>query len=364
MSLVSNERPLRVIHVPSNIASIPSHTVRGLRDLGIDARAIEFNFEPSPFSTAAGVEFVRRPYSRLSPHWPRYVHAFAHAIAWADVVHWYYDTRVLPRDWDLRLVRMFGRPSFVEWMGSEIRSPDVEIGDNPVFASVWEEKKSLTPSSATHSRAAQLRFDAFGFVPLAHPGMRQYLLPELSGKAIGVDRALQVSDYIPSYPEPGALEPVLVHAPSARSLKGSEYVDLAVSELGRRHVALRFELVHGVTRSEALERIAACDIFLDQFIVGDFGMASLEAMALGKPVVCYVKESLRGAYPADLPIVSATPDELPDVLEWLLRDGSARARLGREGRSYVEQHHSMLARASALQSTYMRGMEKSQRRRR
>ncbi|HOK79239.1 MAG TPA: hypothetical protein PK303_00840 [bacterium] len=34
---------MKVLHLPVNIASIPSHTVRGLRKIGIDARGLIFD---------------------------------------------------------------------------------------------------------------------------------------------------------------------------------------------------------------------------------------------------------------------------------------------------------------------------------
>lgn len=73
---------------------------------------------------------------------------------------------------------------------------------------------------------------------------------------------------------------------------------------------------HG--RDDAMQLMAGADMFLDQFVLGDFGVAALEAMALGKPVVCYIKPSLAAEYPADLPIVKATRETLTETLRQLL----------------------------------------------
>jgi glycosyltransferase involved in cell wall biosynthesis len=63
-------------------------------------------------------------------------------------------------------------------------------------------------------------------------------------------------------------------------------------------------------------------------------------MALGKPVVTYLREDLKGMYPDGFPAVHATKDTLADVLEGLLGDFSRRRELGMAGRRYVERHHS------------------------
>ncbi len=95
-----------------------------------------------------------------------------------------------------------------------------------------------------------------------------------------------------------------------------------------------------------------CDVFIDQIVIGDYGLAAIEAMALGKAVICYIKPSVRERLPHDLPIVSATPDDLPVILSRLLSDGAWRAELGRRGRAYVEKHHDARTIAKQLLEIY------------
>ena len=93
-------------------------------------------------------------------------------------------------------------------------------------------------------------------------------------------------------------------------------------------------------------------MFLDQFVLGGYGLAALEAMALAKPVVLYVKPSLLAQYPTDLPVINATQENLADVLASLLTDGSLRHATGLRSRAYVERHHDALAAARQLISIY------------
>jgi glycosyltransferase involved in cell wall biosynthesis len=85
--------------------------------------------------------------------------------------------------------------------------------------------------------------------------------------------------------------------------------------------------------------IQECDVMLDQFVLGSYGVAALEAMALGKPVVCYIKPSLIERLPSDFPIVNANQDNLVRVLGGLLEDGHQRHQIGKLSRIYVEKHH-------------------------
>ena len=54
-------------------------------------------------------------------------------------------------------------------------------------------------------------------------------------------------------------------------------------------------------------------------------------MALGKPVVCYIRPDLVDKYPPGLPIRSAHPDNLRDVLRELVSDHELRRSLGIQG---------------------------------
>jgi len=100
-----------------------------------------------------------------------------------------------------------------------------------------------------------------------------------------------------------------------------------------------FRLIHGVSHSEALKAIRDCDIMVDQIIVGSHGLAALEAMAFGKPTLCYIKPSLVPTYPPALPIVNASKENITRVLAGLLKDRKKRHEIGRQSRAYVEKYH-------------------------
>ena len=98
-------------------------------------------------------------------------------------------------------------------------------------------------------------------------------------------------------------------------------------------------MIHGVEHSKVLEIVRDCDIMLDQFVLGAHGVAALEAMAFGKPTLCYIKPSFVGRYPNDLPIINANQENLTEVLAGLLEDGQKRYEIGCRSRAYVEKYH-------------------------
>jgi glycosyltransferase involved in cell wall biosynthesis len=95
------------------------------------------------------------------------------------------------------------------------------------------------------------------------------------------------------------------------------------------------------------------DIVIGQLVIGSLGLAELEAMACGKPVVCYYKTN--NLYPEDPPILSAKqPEQVANYLSQLIDDLRLRAKLGTAGREWVVRHHDALKIARELVEVYRR----------
>lgn len=147
-------------------------------------------------------------------------------------------------------------------------------------------------------------------------------------------------------------EPLIIHAP--KEGKGTEYVEETLEQLRADGYRFSYERAEGLNREEALGKFRQADILIDQIIRGFYGIVAVEGMALGKPVISYVREDLKYRYPADLPVVSANPANLHKVLAELLDSSSLRKQRGMEGRTYVEKQHALPAVAGMLNEIYQR----------
>lgn len=137
---------------------------------------------------------------------------------------------------------------------------------------------------------------------------------------------------------------VVAHAPNNRELKGTAHLERAVATLRNEGLPIELDLIEGVTNDEVLDRFRRADIVVDQCIIGFHGYTALEAMAIARPVLCFLREPERDLVdPATCPIVNASPAELTDELRRLVTDRGLRKRLGDAGRDYVAEHHSIRA---------------------
>jgi glycosyltransferase involved in cell wall biosynthesis len=348
---------MRVLHLPYNIASIPSHTVKGLRQTGVEVYGLMLG--NALVQSADGLKVIEPVPRRKVYRWVwrsfRWLYNYLKWVAWADVIHWYF-TPVLPWGLDLKYIKALGKPGVVEWLGSDIRIPEIEFEDNPYYKAAFYSGYEYQSESLQRSRQVQKKFAEAGFASIVPVCMLRYVQTDICPRVYVVPQRILLSDYNTAYPDPAVTRPLIVHAPTAPIAKGTPAVLKAIEKL---KIAYNFEfrLLHGMSRNEALQVVQRADIFLDQFVVGDHGMAALEAMAFGKPVVCYIKPSMIDKYPPDLPIINATQDNLPDVLEPLLRDGELRHEIGKRSRAYVEKYHDAIKLAYRLVDIYQEVIE-------
>jgi hypothetical protein len=144
----------------------------------------------------------------------------------------------------------------------------------------------------------------------------------------------------------------VAHAPNSAWTKGSRHLMDAIQRLNAEGEAIELVRVQGVPNEEVLQLFAKATIVADQFICGAFGYTALEAMALGRPVLCYLREPEKVLGAKECPIINASPDEIYDRLRWCLANRDRLVEIGLQGRRYVEHYHSLAAVARRLASLY------------
>jgi hypothetical protein len=152
--------------------------------------------------------------------------------------------------------------------------------------------------------------------------------------------------------------PLVVHAPSSKKVKGSGFVGRAVEELKSEGLHFRYREISGMSHAEAKQWYERADIIIDQLLIGWYGVLTLEGMALGKPVIVYVREELLDNFDHDLPIHNANPETIREQLRVLIRDSDLRTELGRRSRKFVEGYHDVRKVASNLKDLYCQVLDR------
>jgi glycosyltransferase involved in cell wall biosynthesis len=307
---------VRVTHCPVNTAGIPWTNVQALRRRGVDARLVVFNrYRLHP---EADVDLGRSGglLRQQLTQW----RAFARLAPQTDIFHFYFGLTLLPKSVQFPLLRALGKRSVMHFLGSDIRG-------KPPEQLAWAQRAGARVVGS---------YDAIRWVPDAH------VIPP------GIDVGA-----IEPAPPARSERPVVVHAPSSRTRKGTEHVVAACAELG-----VDLEIVEGLDHREAFERYRRADVIVDQLNAGWYGVFAIEAMALGKPVVTYLHDEAVERTERELgtrvPLVRATKESLRARLEPLVASASERRRIGAESRAYVEQVHDLEQVADRLLALYAR----------
>lgn len=156
----------------------------------------------------------------------------------------------------------------------------------------------------------------------------------------------------PLYIDPIAFNPArkrdkvrIIHAPTRRAVKGTDYILNAFEALKTRtKIPFEIDLIEGVSFDEYIRRIGEADILVDQLDVPLPGMAALEAMASGKIVVSGNMPGVADRFHPfmkDAPIWhgSSKGDDLVTTLASLLEQQDTFESIGHRARKFVETHH-------------------------
>lgn len=371
-------KPLRVLHCPWVVGGHPAELAAAERELGLESTTMVFKRSPYgyPVDEVVWSDGDRVAVQELK-RWrllPRILRDF-------DVVHFNFGSTFAPQrsprddptqkatrlrehvylryealfeQIDLPLLRRAGKAIFVTFQGDDARQGDV-AARFAVNGSVEAAPGHYTPESDENKRRRIARFDRHAHRIYALNPDLLHVLPE---RAQFVPYAnVDPRAWEPPAPAGSNRRPLVVHAPTNRAIKGTRFILDAVSRLRAEGLELDFELVEGLEHSDAKALYRRADLVVDQLLIGWYGGLAVEAMALERPVVAYIRpEDLAFVPPemrADLPVVSADPGTIHDVLKELLTTRRPElAELGRRGRSYVSRWHDPLAIARRLKADY------------
>lgn len=277
--------------------------------------------------------------------------------------HYFCDRGLLPPGrfavdaWELRLLRVLGKHVFLYAYGADIRTQAATraLGEFncctecplPGVACVCDDALGARNQKMLSSAATTI----FSMGDMIHytPGSRNDLFYwPLDLEAEGG------SKYVPRYPDPTSSAPLrIVHAPNHRGFKGTHYVIEAVDKLRSEGLPIELVLVEKVPNREAIEIYRTADVVFDQCLVGFHGYFALEAMALGKPVMVYIRDPKNYLIaPDECPFINIEPRTVESKLRELVAQRDVLHDVGRRGRTYVETYFSLGAFAKRLERAY------------
>ncbi|MGE0825497.1 MAG: glycosyltransferase family 1 protein [Candidatus Binatia bacterium] len=379
---------LRVLHWPSATGGNPPGLARAERALGLDSWSIVTR--QNYFQYQADEVLLAQDESRLALEVKRW-HVLWRALREFDILHFNFGQTLMPQQvvrkpegysaylWrlyrlyarlvelrDLPLLHWAGKGIVVTFQGDDARQGDFCQAHFALTAATEVEAGYYSASSDQQKRGRIARIARYADCLYALNPDLLYVLPQQT-------QFLPYASVDPREWRPvcnsgvRSEKPIVLHAPSHRRVKGTRFVLDAVARLQNEGVPCEFILVEGLSHTEAQRLYQRADLLIDQLLIGWYGGLAVELMALGKPVICYIRHEDLKFIPAqmrrDLPIINATPTTLYGTLkEWLTTRKHELLEVGRRSRAYVETWHDPLKIAAGLKAAYEQIVASTQRR--
>ena len=351
---------MRVLHAPVNIGNQPWVLSRYERQLGIESD-FHVNFDGA-FGYRADKVISKVGDKSPSELRNRLLAGLSAPLDY-DVFHFYFGKTLLCWDdyfsgddyryLDLEIAKRLGKPVFFTLQGCDVRI----AGESTklAFTPCRSDACGLFSSCVLKEDNKRRQFLS-EILPKADRAF--YLNPELSRYVRGGEflpySSVDVESIAVHPPKRGG-RPTIVHAPSDASIKGTPLILRALEMLGKER-DFELVLVQNMPHEQALEIYRTADIVIDQVLSGWYGGFAVEAMAMGKPVMCYLRhedfECVPGEMLAGLPIAEIRPDNLADDIAAVLDRRAEWGDWSDHSRRFAETWHHPRTIAEAMIKLY------------
>ena len=285
---------------------------------------------------------------------------------------------ILPERWDIKLLKKLGKKiaytnvgcldgvsqsSFRTWLPE----PVCDICPWQHRADVCSDERNLAWGKFRNSVADfQVMFAGnrkdYNLTPLAHEVPEWFCLdPQVWSPDLLIPSNYRLpipEDTVKIYHAIGNFES-RTDAATQRNIKSTHVYLPLIDQLKAEGHKVEMIFFQDVPNKKVRFYQAQADIVVDMLTFGWFGANIREALMLGKPSVCFLRpewlETIRREIPEyidELPVISATPENVHDILVDLIEHPEKRREIGRRSREFAVKWHSAEAGARRMDEIY------------
>ncbi len=331
---LKHNRKLRVFHGLLNYGTQAGFLAKGLREHGVKAKSV---VSYDRFKRVADVELLKggNILKKLSNRILNRMRLTYYFFKF-DIFHFYYGSTLFSNQLDLPFYHIMGKKVIMHYLGNDVQGYKKSIEKYK-----WTNMLAYSGNEDIFSHDSKiekrLEFES------RHVDLKLVCAPCYSEFVPGskvIPLAIDTKSYaFTKHPQHEILE--IMHAPTHRAVKGTNYIIAAIEKLISEGYPVRVNLVENVTHDQLKEEYKKCDFFIDQIMGGWYGTAAIEAMALGRPVICSIRKSYFEYidFGAEIPIIHADPDCIYDSVLYLIKNRLKLPEIGLFSRQFVEKIH-------------------------
>lgn len=336
-----NKKNKNILIAPVEIGGQMQLLAETLRKRGFNATAAAMNDDWRQFTNDINM---------VKPNFWKRIFFTSWAILNYDVFHFFWG-RSLFSFWrfhniDLPVLRLLNKKVIVHFRGLDI--VDIKYFDyrRQLF---YDPKVKAPPLSRKNQLKALRKWRKYADTLLVSEPDLFAAIPEATLSPQAIDCDYWSSSKVSKSEEDGVIK--IVHAPTSRRKKGTEFIESAVENLKDKGYAIELLLAEKMPAHAIKEIYEKADIGVDQLLYGWHGKVSVELMSMGKPVLCYIDEDLK-KYRPDLPIINANPNTIEAELERLINNAEQREAISKLSIEYARKYHDVEKIADELLELY------------
>lgn len=374
----------RVAHIPTSVGGNPQRLSQQLRELGVESEA--WVFEQNVYNYPSTYTVWKKTDGPILREMKRLL-AIVRVAFGFDVIHFNFGTgwatstpllrssdRSLKRRvrtlfaglylnglsiLELELYRLLRRPMFVHYQGDDARQGDVSLSTFSHSIAHYVGAGYYSPETDRLKRRVIKRMAKYCQKLYA---VNPDLMHVLGDKARFIPYChISLGDWHPIGVEVSDHPLRIGHAPTHRQAKGTDFILAALEDLRAEGYRFDLVLIEGLSSQAARLEYEKIDVMIDQLHAGWYGGLAVELMALGKPVMAYIREEDLKFIPVemkdDLPLLRITKDTLKqDLRRVFAMSREELAQLGMRSRRYVEKWHDPLRITEEIKRDYDRAL--------
>jgi len=341
---------IKVFHGLVNYGTQSGFFARELRNKGFDAISV---VNPDRFKRLTDVELLHGgsfPVKLL-----RHTYNYLCKLYWLfkyNIFHFYAGSTLFPGQVDLPVIRLLGKKIIMEYLGTDIQGYEVSVQKYKWtnLRAIMTPEQGLIYDKRNHDR---YKFEQ----KYIHKSL---VCAPVYSEFVHGSEVLPLAIDIHKFqfsPLPEIKNNVfrIMHAPTHRANKGTDYILDALDRLKTEGFQIEVDLVENILHDSLLEQYKKCHLFIDQIMGGWYGTATIEAMAIGRPVIVCLREEYFQYidYGKKIPAIHADPENIYDTIKATLESGFDKLLdIGLKSRAFVEEVHALSRVTEKLISIY------------
>lgn len=349
---------MKILHAPTNVGSNPSGLCAAERAIGLNSTCMSYRIATNQELVDDKVELsggvLRKEFQRHAYFWKHLRYDVYHFNFGQSFFSYPGPASVLD-GWDLPLLKHLGKRIIVTFQGCDARDRHMASSMFNISACAQPAcgQSVCTQSMARRKKRIIARFERYAdHIFTVNPDLKHFL----PARAEFIPYASVSPEKFSPLPPKTDGTLTIAHAPTDDVVKGSRYVEEAIHRLCDENPAIRYLPIRNVPHTEALQLISQADVFVDQALVGWYGAAAVEAMAMGKPVVCYLRQDDLHFLPQEMrsqiPIFYSEPNNIHAVLSDAVANRDSLHQKGMLARRFAEQWHNPVRIAARMAEVY------------